>query len=352
MGAAQYIGGAIFVTSLLTSLLLGYQRSRFDKIRSLSKDCYDNQLMEKPYTGYCDDFSQVELALQMRKAELRAVSGRTSETAGKILISAEEEFGTIQSIEQNLDLQFSETEQVAAAVEELSVSIKEVASSAASASQVADEARGESDKGLESISETISVIEHLAMELENSRGVIDQLAQNSAKIESILEVIGNISEQTNLLALNAAIEAARAGEAGRGFAVVADEVRSLAIKTRSSTDEIHSMIAQLQETANDAVSIMEKGGELSQDCTQRANDTGAVLNQISQMLNQVTDNSHQIAASVDQQASVTQEVNASITNIKDLADGTLTTSKASVERTSLLVNNLEGLQRLIDQFRS
>jgi methyl-accepting chemotaxis protein len=227
-----------------------------------------------------------------------------------------------------------------------------VAGSAASASDVALEAKAESHKGQESIQETISVIESLALELNSSREVIDQLAQSSAKIESILDVIGNISEQTNLLALNAAIEAARAGEAGRGFAVVADEVRSLAIKTRSSTDEIHGMIAELQQTAENAVTIMARGGELSQDCTERANRTGEVLDNISQMLNQVTDNSHQIAVAVEQQSGVTQEVSNNVVNIKTLADETLLVSRSSVTRTSQLVDNLEALQRLIQQFQT
>ena len=343
------IAGAVMGALMLGSSL--YQNKRFTHIRKLANEAYHNPLMEKPYTGYFDECSQVEIALMMRKAELRAVSGRTAETAGKILIDAEDEFGTIQAMEQSLGQQSVETEQVAAAVEELSHSIQEVAESAASASHSTEEANKESQKGLESIATTIEVIEQLAVELENSREVIDQLSQNSVKIESILDVIGSISEQTNLLALNAAIEAARAGDAGRGFAVVADEVRSLAIKTRASTDEIHGMISQLQETAESAVSIMEKGGELSQQCTQRANETGGVLNNITAMLGRVTDNSHQIAVAVEQQAGVTQEVNRNVTNIKSLADETLAVSQTSVERTSQLVNNLEALQRLIKQFQ-
>lgn len=353
MGITPVYFSTISVAVAGVMLLSTYrQKKRFEKIRKLAEDAYHNPLMEKPYTGHFDDCSQIELALMMRKAELRAVSGRTSETTGQILIAAEEEFGTIQSIEQSLSQQFSETEQVATAVEELTHSIQDVASNASAASEVTEEANRESQKGLESIATTISVIEQLAAELENSREVIDHLAQNSEKIESILEVIGNISEQTNLLALNAAIEAARAGEAGRGFAVVADEVRSLATKTRSSTNEIQTMISELQSTAKNAVAIMGRGGELSEECTNRANQTGEVLNNITSLLTVVTDNSHQIAVAVDQQAGVTKEVNRNVTNIKMLADETLDVSKSSVSRTSLLVDNLEALQRLIKQFQS
>lgn len=176
--------------------------------------------------------------------------------------------------------------------------------------------------------------------------------KTAKKIDSILEVITAISEQTNLLALNAAIEAARAGEAGRGFAVVADEVRNLASKTGSSASEIHTMIRQLQETAESAVGAMEKGIALSSRCKHRADETGDVLSTISDKLNQVTDSSIQIATAVEQQASVTQEINRNIINIKQLADDTSQTSQSSIERTSHLVDNLEGLERLMKQFRN
>ncbi|WCE30321.1 methyl-accepting chemotaxis protein [Vibrio sp. SCSIO 43137] len=328
------------------------QAGRFRHIRQLAEQSYSNPLMEKIYTGHFDDFSTVELALIMKKAELRAVAGRTGETAECIAASADKEFKSMQGVERSLEEQFANTEQVATAVEELSHSIREVADSASSATSVTDEAQQESEKGLASISETIEVIDQLSVELVNSGRVINQLSESSQKIESILDVIGNISEQTNLLALNAAIEAARAGEAGRGFAVVADEVRSLANKTRSSTDEIQQMIAELQSSAGDAVEIMGKGESLSQQCLTRANETGEVLNNISSRLNAVTDNSHQIAVAVEEQASVTQEVSRNVSNIRVLANDTLSSSRESVSRTEELVVNLNGLQRLIKQFQS
>jgi methyl-accepting chemotaxis protein len=308
--------------------------------------------MEKPYTNHFDDYSQVELALMMKSAELRAVSARATETSGQILVSAEDEFGTIQSIGQSLDQQCNETEQVAAAVEQLTHSINEVANAASAASMLAEEADQESKLGLESIQHTIMEVTTLADELSTAQEIINQLAQDSQKIDSILEVITTISEQTNLLALNAAIEAARAGEAGRGFAVVADEVRNLASKTGSSANEIHAMIRKLQETAESAVVAMQQGLTLSNNCKDRANQTGGVLDTISQKLNSVTDSSAQIAAAVEQQASVTQEINANVVNIKNLSDETLSTSQSSIERTSLLVDKIEGLQRLMKQFQT
>ncbi|WP_260260601.1 methyl-accepting chemotaxis protein [Vibrio intestinalis] len=345
---------AFFLLALSTVMLcgLGYQYSRFKRMQTLSKQAYDNPLMEKVYTGKFDDYSQMELALMMRKAELRAITGRATETSGHILISAEDEFGTIQTIDQSLSQQCAETEQVATAVEELTHSIAEVANAASAASMVAEQANEQSSIGLESIEATIGEVNVLASELAQSQTIINRLAQDTQKIDGILEVITAISEQTNLLALNAAIEAARAGEAGRGFAVVADEVRNLASKTGSSASEIHSMIRGLQETAANAVSAMDQGIELSSRCKTRADETGEVLRNISNQLNGVTDSSHQIATAVEEQASVTQEINRNITNIKQLADETSQTSHSSIDRTRELVENIEAMQRLMKQFQA
>lgn len=345
------LSAAITLVAAMMTFGLAYQYRRNKSMAALAQQAYSNPLMEKPYTNHFDDYSQVELALKMKQAELRAVTARATETSGEILISAEDEFGTIQSIGQSLDQQCHETEQVAAAVEQLTHSINEVASGASAASMLAEEADQESEKGLSSIHSTIAEVTALEAELAQAQTIINRLSQDSQKIDSILEVITAISEQTNLLALNAAIEAARAGEAGRGFAVVADEVRNLASKTGSSASEIHTMIRQLQETAESAVGAMEKGIALSSRCKHRADETGDVLSTISDKLNQVTDSSIQIATAVEQQASVTQEINRNIINIKQLADDTSQTSQSSIERTSHLVNNLEGLERLMKQFQ-
>lgn len=339
----------------LSSVILAsatYQHKRFAKLQTIAKDAYDNPLMEKPYTNKFDSYSQVELALIMRKAELRAITGRATETSGRILISAEDEFGTIQTMGQSLTQQCAETEQVATAVEELTQSIAEVSNAASAASTMAEEANQHSSNGLASIEATINEVDMLVQELSHSQSIINRLAQDTQKIDGILEVITAISEQTNLLALNAAIEAARAGEAGRGFAVVADEVRNLASKTGSSASEIHSMIRQLQETAENAVTAMDKGLDLSERCKVRADETGGMLRNISSQLDNVNDSSHQIAAAVEEQASVTQEINRNIVNIKQLADETSMTSNSSIDRTRQLVESIEALQRLMAQFQN
>ena len=303
------------------------------------------------YTGRRDELAAIELALRMKKAELRAIVGRTGDTCNTILQAAEDDAGNIQSITNNIDQQRAETEQLATAINEMSSSIREVATSASSTSELTAEARQTAELGQKSIQATVSAVNALHDELDNSKQVINDLADNTKHIGSILDVITSIADQTNLLALNAAIEAARAGEQGRGFAVVADEIRSLALKTRTSTDEIQQMISKLQTSASIAVTTMDHGADLSETCRTQANAAGEVFSQINDMLHHVTDASHQIATAVEEQAYVTEDINRSIHNIRELADTSTTSSHNAVDRIALLVERLQGLCRLINQFQ-
>lgn len=348
----SYLSFALLAVSLTSTIFALLQNKRFEAWKSRAQEAYVNPLMEQIYTGKFDDFSQIELALMKRKSELRAVAGRATDTASAIHSAAEEELSNSVEIEQSLNKQCQETEQVAAAVEELTHSISEVASASSVASNLANEADTQAVKGMESINSTISEVDDLVEELGQAQSIVNQLSQDSQKIDSILEVITAISEQTNLLALNAAIEAARAGDAGRGFAVVADEVRDLASKTADSANEIHTMIKQFKETSQSAVVAMDQGMSLSDNCKVRAHETGEVLAAISEILNRVADSSVQIASAVEQQATVTQEVNQNVSNIKTLADDTSLASKTSLDRTTELVEQLEGLERLMKQFQS
>ncbi len=342
---------AVSSISALLFFLSVRQLGRYKAVEKLADEMYINPLMEKPYTGHFDDYSKIELALMMKKAELRAVSARVGEMAHDILLSAEEEFATVQSMHESLYQQNRETEQVATAVEELSHSITEVANASAVSASLAEDAGQQAALGSESMALTICRVNSLMAELTEAQTIINKLANDSQRIENILTVITNISDQTNLLALNAAIEAARAGEYGKGFAVVADEVRSLATQTRGSANEIQAMITQFQTTAGSAVDAVEKGNKVASQCKDRADKTGEVLQSINDKLHKVMDSSTQIATAVEEQAAVTQEVNINVVNIKELADRTTQKSDSSIERTSQLVERLESLQKLIEQFQ-
>jgi len=206
-------------------------------------------------------------------------------------------------------------------------------------------------EGNRSVLETMTAVEGMHSELVTSKGVINTLASQCRAIDGILDVINNIANQTNLLALNAAIEAARAGEAGRGFSVVADEIRSLAIKTQSSTGEIQKMISLLQGSAGDAEQAMEKGEQLSASCRLKASATGDVLQQISDRLLQVAAGSSQIAQAVQEQSQVTMDINRNVLSIKSLADDPSLGSQHAMQGVIALVRQLNELERLVRQFQ-
>lgn len=324
---------------------------RLNAIAIVAKDNLKTDITQVLYTGKRDDIAAIELALKMKKAELRAIVGRTGDTCNHILKDAQIDADNIQSVTDNIDSQYSETEQLATAINEMSSSIREVAHSASSTSEQAQIAKETAEQGKTSILSTVGVVNSLHQELTNTKSVINELAADTNQINSILDVITTIADQTNLLALNAAIEAARAGEQGKGFAVVADEIRSLAMKTRKSTEEIHQMISRLQHSADEAVSTMENGARLSEDCRKQADVAGEVFNQINSMLDHVTDASHQIATAVEEQAYVTEDINKSIHNIRELADKNRQSSHHSVDRIGMLVERLHGVVRLINQFQ-
>ena len=303
------------------------------------------------YTGRNDELAGIELMLRMRQAELRAIVGRAGDTSNMILQTAESDIANIQSITQNLEQQQAETEQLATAIDEMNISIHEVAENAASTSELVAAAMDNANSGRQSVDQTINSVNNLHNELTETTRIIGELAASSQQIEQILDVISSIADQTNLLALNAAIEAARAGDHGRGFAVVADEIRSLALKTRSSTAEIQQMIHGLQSTADNASRTMESGRVGSITCRERAAQTGEQLHRMQQMLERVTDASHQIAVAVEEQACVTDEVNRNIHNIKQFAEINTDKSHSAVDRIGLLVERLQQLGRLIQQFQ-
>ena len=341
-----------------TALLLGTQLSHSlwwgKRLRNLASIARENLLTDVTqvlYTGSRDELAAIEMALRMKKAELRAIVGRTGDTSNTILQAAEADVANIQGITQNLEQQLSETEQLATAINEMSHAIREVAGNASATSDLVSGVMDTTVQGRHSVEQTIEAVNRLHGELSETTQIIGELAKNSQQIEQILEVITSIADQTNLLALNAAIEAARAGEQGRGFAVVADEIRALAMKTRLSTQEIQSMIHELQGTAGRAMKTMEAGREGSAECRERAAATGTQLQSIQQLLERVTDASHQIAVAVEEQACVTDEVNRNIHNIKRFAESNTGRSHDAVDRIGQLVEHLQALSRLIQQFQ-
>ncbi|ARU56963.1 methyl-accepting chemotaxis protein [Oleiphilus messinensis] len=239
--------------------------------------------------------------------------------------------------EQNRDAQ-----SVSSAITEMSASINEVASATSSASELSIRSREHSESGLKHTRETVSAVHKLTENLNGSFELIQELARNSQNIGSILDTIRGIAEQTNLLALNAAIEAARAGEAGRGFAVVADEVRGLASRTQDSTEEIQTMIETLQNNAAKATHNMKQGEEIAQRSVQSVESSGQMIAEIHQNISDVNERFLQISAAAEEQSSVSGEIAGNIESIAHKSDDILSVAR-EVEQSGVEVSRVSDL---------
>ena len=235
--------------------------------------------------------------------------------------------------------QFTRTDQVATAMTEMSATAQEVARHAADASRAADEADRSAREGGDVMQVTIATIGQMRTEILNTGPIIRRLENDSVRIGKVLEVIRGIAEQTNLLALNAAIEAARAGEAGRGFAVVADEVRSLAQRTAASIIEINGIIQAVQTGAVDAAEAIVSGQSCSDDSVEKVTQAGAMLAHITQAVEAIRDMNRQIATAAEEQTSVAEDISRNITQITTVATANLD----NVRRTEAASQNLRGL---------
>ncbi|MDH5219000.1 MAG: methyl-accepting chemotaxis protein, partial [Gammaproteobacteria bacterium] len=247
--------------------------------------------------------------------------------------------------------QASEAERVATAVNEMASTVQEVARNAAAAADSALNADEKARSGKTVVTTTVDSIRNLVQSVEQSSQVIENLKENSVSIGTVLDVIKGIAEQTNLLALNAAIEAARAGEQGRGFAVVADEVRTLAKRTQESTQEIEEIITSLQEGANNAVTAMASSHDTAQSTMEQASEAGQVLDDITIAVGSISDMNRQIATATEEQTSVAQELDQNIVNIRNYANDLSAEANKSANEGNNLDQAGAQLQKLIGQFK-
>ena len=257
----------------------------------------------------------------------------------------------MQTTHADVGQQQTQIDQVATAVNELAASSQEVASYADNAAAATEEANSQSSNGAVLIVEALGAVDTLAGDIKDASTAVISLEKESENIGSVLAVINGIAEQTNLLALNAAIEAARAGEQGRGFAVVADEVRTLATRTQQSTEEISSIITRLQGGARTAVQDMEKSNTHANNCVEMTEKAAEALAEISGSISTIKDMAHQIASAAAEQSTTVETVNQSIVNINNIGHQTgdavsqVTTISDDVSRKSI------GLHALVDAFK-
>ncbi len=254
------------------------------------------------------------------------------------------------SAKQGVSRQQSEIDQIATAINQMTATVQEVARSATDAASAASQADQEANNGKNVVTQTVDSIQTLATNVELAADVIQQLEVDTSDIGSVLDVIKGIADQTNLLALNAAIEAARAGEQGRGFAVVADEVRTLASRTQESTEEINIMIEKLQSGAKNAVTAMETGREQARTGVDQALLAGQSLDAITQSVATINDMNTQIASAAEEQSKVAEEINRNVVNISQVADETASNVSQAADQSYELGNLASVLNSEVEQF--
>ena len=248
-------------------------------------------------------------------------------------------------------LQQNELDQVVTAVDEMSATAQNMANSAVHAAETTKQAEGDSSGGKRVVEQTVTSINALAGEVDKAAEVIHRLKSDSDGIGSVLDVIRGIAEQTNLLALNAAIEAARAGEQGRGFAVVADEVRTLASRTQASTQEIQEMIERLQEGTKEAVKAMDEGRKRAEVSVTQSADAGVSLEKIATAVGEINDMNNQIATAAGEQSTVTEEIQRNISNIRSGSEDASNGANHLASSNAELAGLTGDLQNMVGQFR-
>ncbi len=341
---------AVLVSGGLSSVGIMTLISPLGKLLTRVKNISNNPLSQILYTGRSDEFGQIEFALRMMQAETGAVIGRIGDASNRLGDHAR---GLLKDIESSNELtveQQAETDQIATAINQMAASIQEVASNAQHAADSAGRADSETSSGQRLVAHTSQSITALEGEIRQAAQVIHELEGQSNEISKVLDVIRGIAEQTNLLALNAAIEAARAGEQGRGFAVVADEVRSLAARTQQSTTDIQGMISALQERAQSAVTVMEKSSRQAHTSVAHAEEAATALDGIGLRVNEITDMNAQIATAVEQQGAVSEDINRSINNIRDAADANVQTGQNNLQSAESVAQLTGALSELAKQF--
>lgn len=298
-----------------------------------------------------DELGQLQASMQRMTLGLRELIGGIGDGVTQIASAAEELSAVTEQTSAGVTNQKVETDQVATAMNQMTATVHEVARNAEQASEAALVADQQAREGDRVVSEAIAQIEHLAREVENSSEAMNQLKGESDKIGTVLDVIKSVAQQTNLLALNAAIEAARAGEAGRGFAVVADEVRSLAQRTQKSTEEIEALIARLQTGTQQVANVMDNSRSLTDNSVELTRRAGSSLETITRTVSSIQAMNQQIATAAEQQSAVAEEINRGVMNVRDISDQTSAASEETASSSVELARLGTHLQGLVGRFR-
>ena len=341
--AQSWVMGMIVLTALITLVLAwGLTRSIVQPLAQalgIAQVIAAGDLTADIVVQGRDEPARLLEALKAMQLSLRRTILRISDSSSQ-LASASEELSTVtEDSTRGLHQQSLEIDQAATAVNQMTAAVEEVARNAVATSQASDESERIAQRGRQQVKETVASINHLAEDVTQTGDQVGILAQKVYGITKVLDVIRSVAEQTNLLALNAAIEAARAGEAGRGFAVVADEVRALAHRTQSSTQEIELLVSDIRQGTDQAVEAMQGSNSRARSTLELAQSAGVALDEIAAAITLITERNTVIASASEEQAQVAREVDRNLTNIRDLA----LQSSAGANQTSAASHDLSRL---------
>ncbi|MDU8570840.1 methyl-accepting chemotaxis protein [Pseudomonas syringae] len=351
-----WVVGIFIAVGVITTLLLAwmYTRSLTGPIGdslSIAQRIATNDLSKDIPQHGTDEAAKLIAALATMQANLRNALTLIGDSSTQLAATSEEMHAVTEDASRTIQRQTNEIEMAATAVNEMSAAVEEVASNAASASEVTSQSSTAAMAGRAQVDETVTAINLMVSKVQITSTEVQGLAVMATDISKVLDVIRAIAEQTNLLALNAAIEAARAGEAGRGFAVVADEVRALAHRTQQSTREIEQMVGSIQTGTGNAVSAMEQTSVQAHKTLEMANGAGKALLEITESISQINERNLMIATAAEEQAQVAREVDRSLVSIRDLSSQTSEGSNQTAIATAELSTLASSLNRLTRQFR-
>ncbi|NWD68064.1 methyl-accepting chemotaxis protein [Pseudomonas gingeri] len=360
MAQQQFDGGfyltiAIIVISCFLTVMLAviFTRSLTEPLRALlgsTRKIAEGDLRNEIRVDGKDELAQLQVSTAAMQTNLKNTLRHISNSSAQLASAAEEMSAVTDESNRGIQRQSLETDQAATAVNEMTAAVEEVARNAVSASQSTQRSERSTRTGADRVHQTITSIETLSSTVKATGQEVESLAQQAQNISKVLDVIRAIAEQTNLLALNAAIEAARAGEQGRGFAVVADEVRALAHRTQVSTQEIEQMIGAIQAGTGQAVVSMRRSNEEADKTLLIAHEAGSALSEIAQAISEINDRNLMIATASEEQAQVARSVDQNLISIRDLSIQSSSAASQTLTASHELSKLAVELNKVVTQF--